>query len=274
MNVLGTALAVTSFLNMNKKSPADNKIGQFYANMGRHSVARTNRFEVRIGMPNILSGYNGSEEERLLTLRCETAMIPGVSINTAEIQRYGYGLSEKVPVGATYGGFGCSFIGDSQGLIYKLFYRWMNGIVKFDEKPNAAGKTSYNKLRPYEFEYKTQYTSNINLLTYSENNDELMSCDIYEAFPINIGDIQYNWGDNDSLVRIPVQFAFSHSKISKIDEDAKFKAGDSNTLGLFGTLIKAGTAIQTIAALKKPQSVGDAINVVNNAKTVLSGFNL
>jgi hypothetical protein len=39
--------------------------------------------------------------------------------------------------------------------------------------------------------------------------------------------------------------------------------------------MKLGTIAQTISAIKRPQSVGDAINLVNNASIVgggLSGF--
>jgi hypothetical protein len=272
MNALGTAAAVSSFLNLGKKSTFDNKVGQFYANLNKYSIAKTNRFEVRFGMPPMLRGYVASTDAQLLTLRCESAIAPGVTINTSDVQRYGYGLAEKVPTGASYGGFSCSFIGDSQGLIYKLFYRWMTGIVKFDEKPNASGKMSYNSLEPYTFAYKQDYAADINLLTYSENNDELISYDIFEAFPVSLGDISYNWGENDNLVRIPVQFAFSHAKVHNLNEKANFAEGSKNSLGLLGSLIKTGTAIQTIAAMRRPQSINDAINVVNNAKVVIGAM--
>ena len=272
MNVLGTVAAVSSFLNLGKKTPGNSKLTNFYASLKKHSIARTNRFEVLVSLPTMLAPYNNSETHRLLQLRCDSASVPGVSLTTEDVKRYGYGLTEKIPTGAQMGDFACSFVGDAEGLVYKLFYRWTNGIVKWDEKPNAAGKISYNKLRPYEFEYKENYASTIQILTYDENEDKLLSYTLYDAFPIGIGEIQYNWGDNDNLVRIPVNFAYSYFKVDTIDEDIVFKAGAANELGLIGTLVKVGTAVQTLASLRKPTSVADALNVANNAKLVIGNL--
>lgn len=274
MNVLGAAAAVTSFLNLGTKTPGNSKLSNFYASLKKNGVVKTNRFDVLFTPPEILKPYWNSTTTALLQLRCDTASVPGVTLTTADIQRYGYGLSEKIPTGAQMGDFACSFVADSEGLIYKYFYRWTNGIVKWDEKPNAAGKTSYNNLRPYEYEYKSKYTSTIQLLTYDEAENKLLSYTLYDAFPIAIGEVQHNWGDTDSLVRLPINFAYSYFKVDMIDDDVLFKPGASNALGLLGTLVKVGTAVQTFASLKKPQSVGDAINVVNNAKIVLGNLKL
>ncbi len=274
LSVLGTAAAVTSFLNLNTTSPGNSKISKFYASLKKNGIVRANRFDVLFTPPTILRSYSGSSAAELLQLRCDTASVPGVSLTTADVQRYGYGLSEKIPTGAQMGDFACSFIADDEGVIYKFFYRWMNGIVKWDDKPNSRGLTSYNNLRPYEFEYKSKYASTIQILTYDEAENKLISYTLYEAFPIGIGEVQHNWGDTDSLVRLPVNFAYSYFKVDKIDDEVAFKPGSANSLGLLGTLIKVGTAVQTLASLRRPQNVGDAINVVNNAKIVLGNLNL
>ncbi len=273
MNVLGTAAAGLSFLNLNAQINSGNsKLSKFYSSFKKDGIAKTNRFETRITMPKILNGVNNSDLQTMLTLRCEAVNIPGVTITTADIQRYGYGLSEKVPSNVTMGDLTCSFIGDAEGAIYKLFYRWLNGIIKWDEYPNLSGKSSYNNLRPYEHEYKNEYQGLINILTYSENDDKLISYDFFDVFPIGIGEIQYNWGSNDELVRIPIQLAYSYFKVANIDSNPSFAPGSTNNLGTFGQLLKAGTALQTIASLKKPQSIGDIINVVNNAKIIAGGY--
>lgn len=274
MNALGTAAAITSFLNLNVGSSGNSKLSNFYASLRKNSIVRSNRFEVLIGIPTMLAPYNNSESHRLLQLRCDSATLPGVTLTTADVQRYGYGLVEKVPTGAQMGDFTCSFIADAEGLIYKLFYRWTNGIVKWDEKPNAAGRISFNQLRPYEHEYRDNYVASIQILTYDENSDRLLAYTLYDCFPTSLGEIQYNWGDNDNLVRIPVNFAYSYFKVDEIDQDVVFASKNPNSLGLIGTLIKVGTAVQTLASLRKPRSVGDAINVVNNAKLVIGNLKL
>lgn len=274
MNVLGTAAAVTSFLNLNTTSPGNSKLSKFYASLRKSGIVKTSRFDVLFNPPEILRAYSGSVASQLLQLRCDTASVPGVTLTTADVQRYGYGLSEKIPTGAQMGDFACSFIADDEGIIYKFFYRWMNGIVKWDDKPNSAGAASYNNLRPYQFEYKSKYAASIQIVTYDEAENQLLSYTLYDAYPIGIGEVQHNWGDTDALVRLPINFTYSYFKVDKIDEDVAFKPGAANSLGLLGTLIKVGSAVQTLASLKKPQNVGDAINVVNNAKIVLGNLSL
>ena len=56
-----------------------------------------------------------------------------------------------------------------------------------------------------------------------------------------------------------------------------FKVTERSVPGLtfLQKVIKAATIAETIASLKKPQGVGDAINLVNNANIIgggLSGF--
>lgn len=278
MNVLGTAALGKSLLDVlgtgSKKTPGRSKLSKFYASLKKHNIAKTNRFDVEFAIPPILGpSFNSSETQQLLQLRCEAANVPGVTVTTADVQRYGYGLHEKIPTGATMSDFTCSFIGDSEGLIYKFFYLWTTGIVKWDEKPNAGAKPSYNQLRPYEHEYKQRYATRIQLYTYNESDDNLIGYQLHDAFPVSIGEIQYNWGDTDNLVRIPINFAYSYFTVDKIESSiASFKPRALNSLGMFESIVKAGTAVQTIAALKKPQSIGDMINVVNNAKNVISGY--
>jgi len=278
MSVLGTVAAGASFLGLGTSKPTfDNKIGEFYSNFGKKGYTKTNRFEVIFNIPPIIiplkSSYNLTDTPKLLNLRCESASVPGINLNTSDAMRHGYGLTEKIVNGASYGGFNCSFIGDQQGDIYKFFYIWMNSVLRFNEKTSAI-KTNDVDALPFEHSYKNEYTAPINLITYNENSDTLRTFDIFEAFPVAIGDVQYNWGDTDNLVRIPVQFAYSYFNVNNIKDSIKLKEGTKNTLGLFGKLIKIGTAIQVLGAIKKPQSIGDVINVVNNAKTVLTGFNL
>lgn len=281
MNVLGTVAAGASFLGLGtSKSNFDNKIGEFYSNFGKKGYTKTNRFEVLFNIPPILiphtATYNFSETPRLLSLRCEGASVPGISLNTSDGMRHGYGLTEKIVNGAQYGNFTCSFIGDQAGDIYKFFHVWMLSIVKFNEKPSYVGDGPSGNATgafPFEYSYKNEYAASINLITYNENSDTLRTFDIFEAFPTAIGDIQYNWGDTDNLVRIPIQFAYTYFKVKDITDKIKLSDNVGGGLGLFGTLIKVGTAAQVLGSIKKPQSIGDIINVVNNAKTVLSGFN-
>lgn len=227
-------------------------------------LQRSNHFYVTIPNPKILSGDIGPI---LLPFLTESANLPGVSLATSEIRRYGTGPTEKKPYAPIFTDMQMSFYGDGSGTVHKFFYKWMTGMIKFDNGIN--GKAGYNGLKPYEVEYKTDYAVDIIITTIDEKERKIMEYKLYEAYPIAIGDIGMSWSETDGFQKIPVTFTFNRWKRTDIslDIDEEF-SGLSN----IQKILKVGTAIQTLASLRKPGNVADIINVVNNSKTVLGGI--
>lgn len=231
---------------------------------GLGGLQRSNHFYVTIPNPKILKSDIGPI---LLPFLTDSTNLPGVSLATSEVRRYGYGVAEKKPYAPIFTDIQMSFYGDGSGTAHKFFYKWMNGIVKFDNGVN--GKSGFNKLRPFEVEYKTDYAVDIIITTLDEKERKIMEFKLYDAFPIAIGDISMSWGDTDSFQKIPVTFTFSRWKRTDVslDIDEEFSG-----LSTIQKILKVGTAIQTLATLRKPGNVADIINIVNNSKTVLGGI--
>lgn len=228
-------------------------------------LQRSNHFYVTIPNPKILAGDIGPT---LLPFLTETANLPGVSLATSEVRRYGIGPIERKPYAPVFVDTQMSFYGDASGTVHKFFYKWMTGIVKFDNDP-SIGKPGYSGLRPFEVEFKRDYAVDISIITIDEKERKASEFKLFQAYPIAMGDIGMNWGETDGFIKIPVTFTFQRWKRTDIslDLDEEFSG-----LSPIQSILKIGSAIQTLASIRKPNNVADIISVVNNSKTALGGL--
>lgn len=230
-----------------------------------NGLQRPNHFYVTIPNPPILQGDIGPI---LLPFLTESASIPGVSLATSEVRRYGYGPTEKKPYLPVFIDQQMTFFGDAAGTVHKFFYKWMNGIVKYDEFP--LGKPGFNGVRPFEVEYKRQYAVDITITAIDEVDRKIMEIKLYDAFPIFLGDVNMSWSQTDSFVSIPVTFTYYKWKRTDISINLDELIGED--ISPVQRILKAGTAIQTLAKVRKPNNVADIINVVNNSKIAIGSL--
>lgn len=225
-------------------------------------------FYIEIAPPLMMN--EESNNARTLSFLCESANLPGVSLATSEIRRYGYGPVERKPYAPIFVDTTMTFLADASGVVQKFFYKWMNGIVKFDEMPyGPVGQAGFNTIAPFEVNYKEQYARDILITTVDESNNDIVNVRLRDAYPIFMGDINLGWGDTDSISRLPITFTYFNWKIEKININQLQNTKDP---GIVQKLLKVGTAIQTLATIRKPNSVADVINVVNNAKIAIGGL--
>jgi len=227
-------------------------------------------FYVEIAPPPMLR--TELDSTRTLAFLSESANLPGVSLATSDIRRYGLGPIERKPYAPIFVDTTMTFLVDSSGIVQRFFYRWMNGIVKFDSMPWGP-PTSYqysNVIDPFEVNYKEQYKTDILVTTVNETGSEILNIRFFEAYPIFMGDVNLSWNDTDSISRLPITFTYFNWKIE--DRIPLTQIPLKNATSALQSIIRAGTAIQTIASLRRPTGVADAINVVNNAKIALSSL--
>jgi|GEM_PF-1820134 len=225
-------------------------------------------FYVEIQPP--LALRDQAQEARNLAFLCESANLPGVSFATSDIRRYGFGPTERKPYAPIFVDTTMTFFADASGMVQKFFYRWMNSIIQYDEMPWGNGNLVNGfAMSPFKVNYKEQYATDILVTTVDEANNDIINVRFREAFPIFMGDINLGWGDTDSISRLPITFTYFNWKIEKINVG---QIQENREPGLIQKLIKAGTAIQTLATIKKPNNVADIINVVGNAKIALGGL--
>lgn len=235
-------------------------------------LARTNHFYVSVPTPPVVATLGGSERltSREIPFLCESASLPGVSLATSEVRRYGSGVIEKKPYAPIFTDQAFTFYGDNTGAVHKFFYSWLNGIVKYDERI-PVGRMGKNNAFPFEVEYKTEYAVDITITCINEADQTISEVVLQDAYPIFLGDVSLSWSENDSFVKFPVTFTYYNWKLTTMNVNAAIRSPQNN-LSTIQRLVKAGTAIQTLATLRRPSGVADIVNVIGNSRIALGGL--
>lgn len=172
-------------------------IDAFRNNLAYHGgPAPVNRYEVYVGRR---SGQHSS-----LTLVCEQAELPGKTILTVEDKLYG--PVRKIGYGQMFIDTTMTFICTANGWEEKEFFdNWQNDIVD----PEM-----------FDASYYEDYTTDIQLRTFTEKNTRSYGIQFMEAFPLNVGAINLGWSQNNEYARLSVTFAYRRWKQIKDERDA------------------------------------------------------
>lgn len=207
-------------------------IANFTSHLNANGILRNNKFFVRMPYP---IGFNGNSDlkntARYVELWCDSSNLPGVSLQTTQIRRYGYGVTEKRPVSASFNNVSMTFMGDSKGAMHSFFYNWINMIHNFDvrdgDMKNFKSRGTGSS-RSYELAYKDNYITDISIHVFKENTDEIIKVVLRDAYPTDMGDIQLNWNDTNDYMKIPVAFTYTDwytENVSSSNMDSTVKIG-------------------------------------------------
>lgn len=161
------------------------------------------------------SGFKETLDD-LLTVRVEMTTLPGVSLATNEIRRYGVGALEMKPYVSVFAPHDVTILGDSSGKIHDFFQSWLNLIVNFnsstalkdtDTTNNNAGIIQSNKYW-YEVSYKESYQTNLTFVSYDRQGEESIKVHLMQAYPIFLAPVAMSWNSTNNLVRFPISFAY------------------------------------------------------------------
>lgn len=179
-------------------------------------VARPARFDIEMPIPLKLLAFRNIS--RKLSLRCESAELPGKTIATTD--RKVYGPIEKQPYLTTFNDLTFTFIVSDDMSEKRLFDAWMNLINP---------KTTFN------LNYKSDYVTNVTINQYNVKNDLSYSATLIDAFPVSVNQLDLDWSNETSHHKLAVTFAYY--------------TWETNTLQSFGQdLIDAGVSAGVDAA--------------------------
>lgn len=253
-------------------NPTENRrdLSNFLSTVSRYEgFTRPSYFYIEIAPPKCMTA-NLSQAQDLAFL-ADSANLPGVALATSDIRRYGYGPMEKKPYAPVFTDTTMSFMVDGTGMIQKFFYKWLSSIVHFSETPHGKSfPGGDNTLSPFEVNYKDQYETDIVVTTVNENNDDIITVRFKRAFPIFMGDVALSWADSDSIARLPITFTYYNWSIENININQLRQ--EPQKAGLLQKALSIGSAIQTLAGLRKPTGVADIVNIVNNTSRIAKLF--
>jgi len=151
-----------------------------------------------------------------VAMLCGATQLPGKRLMTTELKPYGYGQTIKSPYDVLYDDIELTFFVDaSRAMAVQLFNDWLRlTISESREFPKNAMRVGYRK----------DYTCDLTIYVVSqlagsgevEDSDDVsqdggmavIECTLVDAFPIQVGSIELDWGVADEFIRLPVTFAF------------------------------------------------------------------
>lgn len=173
-------------------------IRDFITQLTSRSLARTNRYTVSFGTPAGITIGDGtetrlgsSEDQRLISLFCDSLVLPGIDIESAALRIYGE--SREMPYSIAYQPAMFNFYVDSDLMIKKLFEDWMHFI--FDPKSRVMA-------------YQKTYTTQVVITVFGvDENVEKYKIVLHDAWPKSMGTIQMDTTSRD-VMRLPVVFQY------------------------------------------------------------------
>ena len=152
----------------------------------------------RGGQQDEYSKTSNSSMSRNLALQCESAELPGKTMQTADVKIYG--PTFKVPYQTQYSDTSLTFLCTNDFYERKLFDRWMEAIHPTDT----------NNLR-FPKGDKSRYMTNVKIIQYDDFIKQIYAVELIDAFPIGVASQAVSWSD-DSFHRLQVQFAYQKYK--------------------------------------------------------------
>jgi len=197
-------------------------LNKFVANINsKGGFWQPNRFLVRIQpslkmAPSIRSILNEFDN---MSFICNSAALPGIQIITSDHRRQNMGTFDRRPFGVQVTDIPLTFMCDQRGIIQNLFRSWTNFIVNYSYEQDEHGRSGEKHL--FEVGYREQYLCEMDIMCFDQRQENIITYHLYEAFPMQVGDITAAWSETDSFGVLPVQFTFRTYDINKEDVKAK-----------------------------------------------------
>ena len=158
--------------------------------------------------------------DRELSFLYDAVSVPGIAYQTDDIRSSGYGNIEKRPYATIYQDVTLNFFCDNDGLVVDFMHKWLQAVFNFNDK-SSPDSISNRGLPPNTFAYPKDYFGTIEIVQYfdeDEDQKEVFSIQLQEAYPISMGDIQLDWNNQDTLTKIAVTFTYTYWTSSSTDD--------------------------------------------------------
>ena len=193
-------------------------INRFRDNIASYGYAKPNKFEVFIQSPPLFNNStlnvdgretNINDLNNLHRYRIEQVQVPGVSLMSTDLNRYGIGPTQKMPFGAQYYDVTFSVLLDRNTDMWDFWYNWTNAIFNFNgQEPNGNNLVSGSRIPRYTTRYKEDYATTMMIVMYNAIGERIKTINLYDAWPSSIRDLPLQWNDDRSLIRLLVGITF------------------------------------------------------------------
>ena len=255
-----------------QQANTENTIGRFRAAMASaEGYARPNRFAVRVFPPSGLheiiknkeqavdaggitvdpEAFNGTGQVntmvgggvmnsltqtvgRQLNIHCESVTMPGVDLTTQEVQ-YGSEPTRNMVTGHQFAGtINATFYADKYLRERQFFELWQKLCV--DTISHKANYYNNYVGKMHIYQLGSQFVGDKAAAGSAKDRDmPTYAIEAIDVYPEKIGAVQYNYGSNDQMTKISIEFSFKQW----------FNMGIESARGL-----EFGHSMQTMAEIK------------------------
>lgn len=157
--------------------------------------ARPNLFEVTLNFPYTIAGLDINDSD--LRFFCKSAAIPGSTIGIAPVQYFGREV--KLAGNRTFADWTVNIINDENFAMRKLFENWHRLI-----------NDNVGNIRAGGFVNSYEYGATATVRQYGKAGNVIAQYKMVGAWPTDIGQIDLDWGTNDTIEEFPVTFAYQY----------------------------------------------------------------
>lgn len=248
-------------------------------------LAKSNKFYVELDAPfGVIRPYLPIIDSREMQFFCDTINLPGKNLNTLDYKKQGYGDTIRVPTSRAPETITTTFFCDSNYQVMKFFQAWLDFIV---EGTDAAPSAILDGGRQHrEIAYKEDYTVRMKAYTLNDSGDEEgtiggifgftnplqpgggMEYTFHNVHPVQLGVVSMGWEQNDTILKIPVEFAYSHYE-TILNGSTNPRSLSQSSVNFFDRLLNIGNIAGTILNTRRPRNIQDVIDVVSSTSTIL-----
>ena len=154
----------------------------------RDGGTRPNQFQVVIRYPDFIAGPASEAGRFLIT----TAELPGQTMGVTPV--YYRGRLVKLAGDKEFAPFSCSIINDTDFTVRNALESWMQYM---ENRVTKSGE-----IRPQ------QYQTTIDIYQLDRNGRTLRKYQLRDAFPVEIGPVQLDFGSNDQISTFGATFQY------------------------------------------------------------------
>jgi hypothetical protein len=169
-----------------------------------------------------------------LKYRIDQIRVPGVSLMSADVQRYGLGTTQKMPFQSQMNEITISMTSDGRGDIWQFWYNWIRGINEFTGTTSSLLGVG-TSLPSYTTEYKDNYSTTMEIVIYDPYGVPTIKIDLFEAFPAAMRDVPLSWGDSGNLMTLNVTLSFTDFTIVGANFASPYTI--TNAIGSIGSIL-------------------------------------
>jgi len=189
-------------------------INSFRTNLRDYGYLDNNSFSVMVQTPpalfNAFLGNQGTPTSMYkiaqnMEFRIDQVRVPGISLLTADVQRYGVGPIQKQPLSAQYSEINFSILCDHYCEIWQYWYNWTRTVFQYNG-------TSGGFAPSYTAEYKQNYASTIVIFIYDHFGNIIQKVNFFEAYPTALREVPLGWGD-PNLMKMNISMIYTEYTI-------------------------------------------------------------